>query len=45
MSGSGLEILLDVREWLGGPPKCLVVLGKPSRMSENGQDALQDVKE
>ena len=34
MSGSCWEALTDVRKWLGGPPKCLGVVGKPSRMFE-----------
>ena len=45
MFASGWESLLDVREWLGGPPGCLGVVGKPSRMSESGWEAHPDVRE
>ena len=27
----------DVREWSGGPPECLGVVGRPSRMSGSGR--------
>ena len=33
VSGSGREALQDVQEWLGGPPECSGVFGRPSRMS------------
>ena len=33
VSGSCPEPLTDSRVWLGGPPGCLAVFGKPSRMS------------
>ena len=33
MFGSGREDLPDVREWEGGPLECLLVVGRPSRMS------------
>ena len=33
MSGSGRETLPDVREWLGGHPRCPGVFGRPSRMA------------
>ena len=55
MSGSGRETLpdvsewwealLDVREWLGGPPGHLVVVNWPSWMSWSGWKALPDVHE
>ena len=45
MSRSGQEALPDVREWLGERPGCLRVVGRPSRMSESGRDALLDVRE
>ena len=40
MSGSGRKALPDVREWSGGHPGCLFVVGRPSRMSERGREAL-----
>ena len=40
MSGSGWQILKDVREWSGGPPVCLVVVGRPSQMSRSVREAL-----
>ena len=53
MSGSGRvglpkirewsEGLPDLREWSGGPPKCPGVVGRPSRMSGRGREALGDV--
>ena len=36
---------MDVREWSGGPPGCLEVVGRPSRMFESGRLALPDVRE
>ena len=36
---------MDVREWLGDPPKCPVVVRRPSWMSGNGREALPDVRE
>ena len=51
----GWESLSDVREWLGGYPECPRVVGKPSRlsgvvgrlsrMSGSGQEALPCVQE
>ena len=29
MSVSGREALEDLRDWSGGPPKCLGVVGRP----------------
>ena len=53
MSGSGLEALLDDREWsgvppecpewFGGLPRCPAVIGRSSRVSGSGQDTLPDV--
>ena len=40
MSGSGREALQDVWEWSGGPPVCPVVVGRSSRMSGSGREAL-----
>ena len=37
MSKSGWEALPDVREWLGGPPGCPGVVGRPSRLSGSGE--------
>ena len=55
MSGSGRVALLDVREWLGCPPRCPGVVGRPfrkfgrpTRMSGSVQKALpalSDVRE
>ena len=45
MSCSGREALEDVLEWLGGPPGCPGVVGRPSRMSGSGREALPDVQE
>ena len=42
MIRSGREALLDVREWSGGPPGCPGVVGRPSRMTESGREALPD---
>ena len=61
MSGSGREALPDVREWLGvlkyvracsgGPPRCLEVVGRPSRtsgrfvqMSGSGREVIPNVR-
>ena len=50
MSGSGREVLPNVREWSGGPPRCPGVVersswmfgsdGRACRMSRSGQEAL-----
>ena len=45
MSGSGLEALMDVREWSGGPHGCPGVVGRPSQMSGNSRESLQEVWE
>ena len=52
MSVSGREFLpdvwkarLNVRECLRGPPGYPVVVGRPSRMSGSGREALSDVWE
>ena len=52
MSGSGREAITDVRksrpdvrECLGGPPVCSVVLGRSSRMSRSGREVLPNVQE
>ena len=45
MTGSGRESLTDVREWSGGPPGCLGVVERPSRMSGSGRKALPDIWE
>ena len=42
MSGSGREAILDVREWSGGPPGCLGVVERTSRMSGSCQETLSD---
>ena len=45
MSGIGREVLPDVQEWAGGPPKFPGVFERPSRMSGNCREALPDVRE
>ena len=45
MSRSGQDILSDVREWSGGHPGCLGVVGNHSRMSGSGREILLDVRE
>ena len=45
MSVSVREVLPDVRELSGGPHKCLGVVGRPSRMSGSGLEALRYVRE
>ena len=54
MSGSGRETLLDVLEWWEalpdirvwskGYPECPEMVGRPFRMSANGQEAILDVR-
>ena len=45
MSRRGRETLPDVQEWLRDPYGCPVVVGKLSRMSLSGREALLDVRE
>ena len=45
MFESGLEALLDVREFLGGPPKCQGVIERPFYMSRSGREDLLNVRE
>ena len=45
MSGSDWKALCCVQEWSGGLPGCAVVVGRPSRMSVIGGDALPDDSE
>ena len=45
MSGSSRDALQDVWEWSGGPPRCPVVVGRPSWLSKSGWEALQVVQE
>ena len=45
MSVSDREAFPDVREWLEGPPVCLRVVGRPSRMSGSGRETLPDAQE
>ena len=40
MSGSGRDALRDVREWSGVPQGCPGVVGRTSRMSGRGREAL-----
>ena len=54
MSGSGREVLPDVREWSRGYPECPGVVGRSSRlyvsggrpfqMTGSGRDSLTDVR-
>ena len=45
MSGICREAFPDVREWSGGPQGYLGVVGRPSRISGSGREALKDVWE
>ena len=45
ISGSGLETILDVREWSVDPHGSPGVVGKSSRMSGSGMEALPEVRE
>ena len=45
MSKSGWDARLNVREWLGGPPGCPRVVGRPSWMSGSDRVAIPDVRE
>ena len=45
MSGSVRDALLDVKECSEGPPRCPGVVGRTSRMSGSGREALPDVRE
>ena len=45
MSGSAWEEHPDDREWSGGPPGCLVMVGRPFRMSESGRKVIPEVCE
>ena len=38
------EVLPNVREWSGGPPGCLEVVRRPSRMFGSGREDLLDVQ-
>ena len=40
MSRSDRETLPNDREWLGGPPGCPGVVGRPSRMFGSGLESL-----
>ena len=43
MSESGREVLPDVRDWLGDPPRCPGVIERHTQMSASGREALPDV--
>ena len=45
MSGSGWEAFPNVREWSGSPPGCPAVVGRPSRLTGSGREALPDDQE
>ena len=45
MSGSGREVLPDVREWSVGPPESPGVVGRTSLMSGSGLEVLPKVRE
>ena len=38
MSRSGREVISDVQEWSGGPPKCPGVVGRNFRLSGSGRE-------
>ena len=44
MSGCFCKALPDVREWSRSSRKCPVVVGRSSRMSESGREALLYVR-
>ena len=47
-SGSGREAFLEVREWSGGPPEGLGVVGsgpEASRRSGSGRETLPEVRD
>ena len=44
MSGSEREALHHVREWSTGPLGCPGMVGRPSKMSGSGREALPDVR-
>ena len=39
------EVLQDVRDWWGGPPGCLRVIGRLPGMSRSGREAIPDVRD
>ena len=43
-SWSGLEAIQDVQEWSRRPPRCIEVVGRPSRISRSVQEALPYVR-
>ena len=45
MSESSRKALLDFWEWLGGPPGCPGVVGRPFRMPGSGREDLPDIQE
>ena len=45
MIGRGREALLDVREWLIGPPGSPGVVRRPFLMCMSGREALPNVRE
>ena len=45
MSVSGREAVSDVGEWLGVPPGCQGVVGRPSFNSGSGREAFHYVQE
>ena len=45
MSESGQEAHPDVREWSGGPPGSPGLIGRTTRMSVSGRQALANVRE
>ena len=45
MSVSFREDLPDVQEWSGGPLRCPGVVGRLSRMTGSGREALLDVRD
>ena len=45
MTGSGREALSDIREWSEVPSGCQGVVGRPSRISWSGREAILNVWE
>ena len=44
MTVSGQEAIPEVREWSGGPSRYPGLVGKLTRMSESGREALSEVQ-
>ena len=44
MSGSDREALPEVQEWSEDPSGCPGVVGRPSRISKSGREAISNVR-